>query len=256
MALDLYGAAPVNNAGIDPMQGFDFECWAQDSQSGAVAFFGRFQSLTLSVRDATETYLELGQRIPIYLNGEIQIAWVLEQGLVDMAFVHRTFGVRNIRRDQLVTRGPRFHIAFDANAADRLNDVSEDASPTNTGAGGSDGTNTNANTGLLSSTNRLGAGNARTSTNLFSNSKGKPTNQGRYELMRCKVDSVSLGIMPGRRVAAVRWEGVSEGISFVNQTIQTFKANTNDNGNNEGNDAANAGQAAAGQSGSASTSPD
>lgn len=31
--------------------------------------------------------------------------------------------------------------------------------------------------------------------------------------------------MPGRRVAAVRWEGVAEGITFVDQTIQTFKSN-------------------------------
>jgi len=62
MALDMFGA-PVNNTGLDPLQGFDFEVWAQDVTSGGVAFFGRFQSLTLSVRDATETYLELGQRI-------------------------------------------------------------------------------------------------------------------------------------------------------------------------------------------------
>ena len=52
-----------------------------------------------------------------------------------------------------------------------------------------------------------------------------PQVQGRYEMMRCKVDSVSLGIMPGRRVAAVRWEGVAEGITYVPQTLRTFKQN-------------------------------
>lgn len=220
MALDLYGGAPVNNSGIDPIQGFDFECWAQDTHTGSIAFFGRFQSLTLSVRDATETYLELGQRIPIYLNGEIQIAWVLEQGLVDMAFVARTFGVSKIRRDQLVGRGPRFHIAFDANAAGRVNqtaDSIDNLSRTRLGDG-----NSRANFDTETAGFESFFEGAQTGGEVKSD---KPTGSGRYELMRCKVDSVSLGIMPGRRVAAVRWEGVSEGITFYSESVQTFKSN-------------------------------
>jgi len=220
MALDMYGA-PVNNAGIDPLQGFDFECWAQDTHTGQVAFFGRFQSLTVSIRDATETYLELGQRIPIYLNGEIQIAWVLEQGLVDMAFIVKTFGIENIRRDQVIARGPRFHIGFDANASDKVSTESQAVSPTKAS---------------LQSNNALRATGADSRVNSLFNPnlyKGKnaaynePQNHGRYEMMRCKVDSVSLGVMPGRRVAAVRWEGVSEGITYHLDSIQTFKNNTN-----------------------------
>ncbi len=174
------------------------------------------------MRDATETYLELGQRIPIYLNGEIQIAWVLEQGLLDMAFVARTFGITEIRRDKLVKRGPRFHIAFDANAFGRDNQTTSATSDTNR-------------------SDRLGRVNFRDSfvssipgnnASLFSGLAGTsnqvignvPASEGRYELMRCKVDSVSLGIMPGRRVAAVRWEGVCEGITFVKDSIQDFQS--------------------------------
>ena len=188
-----------------------------------IAFFGRFQSLTISIRDATETYLELGQRIPIYLNGEIQIAWVLEQGLVDMAFIVKTFGIKQIRRDQVISRGPRFHIAFDANAADRVETEGQEILPTKPLANG----------GLRS----LGSGFGTTqlfNTNQFSNGNVgdnqffvKPDNSGRYELMRCKVDSVSLGVMPGRRVAAVRWEGVSEGVTWSGESVQTFKNNLN-----------------------------
>lgn len=34
-----------------------------------------------------------------------------------------------------------------------------------------------------------------------------------------------MGIMPGRRVIALRWEGVAEGIRHIpNETIQTFKS--------------------------------
>lgn len=219
----MYGS-PVNNAGIDPIQGFDFECWAQDTSTGQVAFFGRFQSLTVSIRDATETYLELGQRIPIYLNGEIQIAWVLEQGLVDMAFIVKTFGIENIRRDQTISRGPRFHIGFDANAADRVSTDAQNVAPTRAelqkNATRSFGADSRVN-GLFSA-ERTNVVNGRLSNNDKYNTA---QNQGRYEMMRCKVDSVSLGVMPGRRVAAVRWEGVSEGITYHLESIQTFKNN-------------------------------
>lgn len=182
--------------------------------SGGVAFFGRFQSLTVSVRDATETYLELGARIPIYLNGEIQIAWVLEQGLVDMSFIVKTFGVKHIRRDQVLTRGPRFQIAFDANAAELVN-------WSNANQGQQKGESGNWLRGQRQQSNFV---NSTTAVeNASSLDASQPQAAGRYEMQRCKVDSVSLGIMPGRRVAAVRWEGVSEGISYLQDTVQTFK---------------------------------
>lgn len=193
------------------------------THTGKVAFFGRFQSLTVSIRDATETYLELGQRIPIYLNGEIQIAWVLEQGLVDMAFIVKTFGIENIRRDQTIARGPRFHIGFDANAADKVSTETQEITPTKA--------ELRENTGVRAfgadyTVNRLFNSDQYkiTKSKLYQQDKyNKPQSSGRYEMMRCKVDSVSLGVMPGRRVAAVRWEGVSEGITYHLDTIQTFK---------------------------------
>jgi hypothetical protein len=41
--------------------------------------------------------------------------------------------------------------------------------------------------------------------------------------------------MPGRRVAAVRWEGVAEGLRFrENQTVQEFKTTRNNVGRNFG----------------------
>ena len=194
-------SAPVNNCGFDPLSGFDFEVFVQDTFSGQRTFFGKFQSLTLSVRNATETYLELGQRIPKYLDGEIQIAWVLEQGLIDMQFISRTFGAREISRCQTLTRGPRFHITFDANAAE-LSGVPEDV--------------------RYISERGFNASRATTS-NDFPQVPGSPKEKGRYEIQRCKVDSVSLGIMPGRRVAAVRWEGVAEGIKYFDNSFQQFK---------------------------------
>jgi hypothetical protein len=186
--------------------------------------------LTVSIRDATETYLELGQRIPIYLNGEIQIAWVLEQGLVDMAFIVKTFGIQNIRRDQVIARGPRFHIGFDANAADKVSTETQNITPTKAALQNGSGIRS---FGADSRINGLFSAEQYKPKNSQLNSNyNTPQSSGRYEMMRCKVDSVSLGVMPGRRVAAVRWEGVSEGITYHLDSIQTFK---NRVGNFEGN---------------------
>jgi hypothetical protein len=184
----------VNNAGIDPIQGYDIEVWAQyeggEPSGDNLALFGRFQTLTLSIRDATETYLELGERLPTYLNGEIQIAWVLEQGLVDLRFLQRTFGVTKMSRSDLLDRSPRFQISFDVNAQGlregNFTTVGTPYNPRN----------------LIS----------RTSPTLLESNR---SSKGRIELNRCKVDSVSMGAMAGRRVAALRWEGVAEGWQFV-----------------------------------------
>jgi len=209
--------SPVNNTGLDPLQGFDFHVWVQDVCTGKVAWFGLFQSLTLSIRDATETYLELGQRIPIHLNGEIQVAWVLEQGLVDIGFIERTFGVSQLRRDMYITRGPRFQISFDAYAGE-LESFHQANTPGDL--------ERNSNVGY-----RQGADEYFTfapesyAGNSASGYKHRAMAEGRYDILRAKVDSVSLGIMPGRRVAAVRWEGVAEGISFVKESVQEFKKN-------------------------------
>lgn len=219
---ELY-CASVNNTGLDPLQGFDFFVWVQDVCTGKLAWFGLFQSLTLSIRDATETYLELGQRFPIQLNGEINIAWVLEQGLVDMRFVERTFGVKQLRRDMYVTRGPRFQISFDANAAELEKEYGINTFGTmNRTLGdtfGSDELYRKGSDEYLQFDPSTYASS--------SNSAYKPRAQGRYDIHRCKVDNLSMGLMPGRRVAALRWEGVAEGISWVDQTVQTFKSTRN-----------------------------
>ena len=198
--------SPVNNTGLDPLVGFDAEVWVTDVATGLIISVGKFQSATLSIRNATETYLELGQRIPIYLDGEIQIAWVLEQGLVDMGFLERYFGVDTISRDQYITRGPRFTISVDMNAAELTKATTNNPPSTDSYSTGSRNyftPGTSSQYAYGSSTSRLA--------------------YGRYELQRCKLDSLSLGIMPGRRVIAQRWEGVAEGIRYVQNTVQTFK---------------------------------
>jgi hypothetical protein len=225
--LDIY-KAPVNNIGLDPIAGFDIAAWIQDSATGELALFGDFQSITLTIRDSTETYLPLGTRFPVYLNGEIQIAFVIEQGLVDMNFMQRTFGVQNMVREQLVTRGPRFQLTWDANAHELAKNYTDIAAN-----GGKTQPTINYRTGGTTFNQIVGGSNANyASSNLVGQNTvaqnnsytGKvPLAQGRYELQRCKIDSLSVGIMPGRRVVAQRWEGVAEGIRFIPESLQSFR---------------------------------
>lgn len=204
---DLY-QAPVNNAGFDPIQGFDVDCWVQDTASGQQAIFGKFRTITFSIQDTDEMYIEVGQRIPTYLNGQIQISWVLEQGMLDMDFLTRTFGIRQMAREQFIGRGPRFHISFDAYAPQVEHTLASSSDPTAAAS------RTNAQ-----DLARLGGNNVRpysinvggTSNALTGGLDNRPRPYGRIELMRCKVNSISMGVEAGQRVAALRWVGVAEG---------------------------------------------
>jgi hypothetical protein len=205
--------APVNNASLDPMQGFDVEVWVTDVATGQILDIGQFQSCTLTIRNATETYLPLGQRIPTYLDGEIQIAWVLERGKLSTNFLTSWFGTSNINKDQYLTRGPRFQISIDLNAVEFKNPVDTKYIYESV-AVKSNATDffrpTGATAGYFESPeDRASSG----------------SEQGRLEIVRCKLDSFSEGIMPGRRVIANRWEGVAEGVLFSRASQQTFKEN-------------------------------
>jgi hypothetical protein len=202
----------VDNSGLDPLSGYDFEVWAQYSDDGTIALVGKFQSLTVSFRNATETYIELGQRIPIYLDGEFQIAWVMEQGLVDTKFAVNTFGGANVRRDNYIGRSPRFHITFDMNAYELENVTSRTDESSIIRGGSQQAATFNPVSGKFEAGIPSGG-----------LAKSQRKAQGRYELMRCKVDSVSMGAMAGRKVAAIRWEGVSEGYTYQENSYQEFK---------------------------------
>lgn len=191
--------AVVNNATLDPLAGFDVEVWCTDLATGRILDVGQFQSCTLTVRNATETYLPLGTRTPRYYDGEIQIAWVLERGKLSTDYLEAWFGTSDISADRYLSRGPRFQITIDFNAV---------ALQSN---------NANENTYVINSETRQ-------SPDFF-----KPGNEqnflikersakGQLHLTRCKLDSMSTGIMPGRRIIADRWEGVAEGIWHQNDT--------------------------------------
>jgi len=140
---------------------------------------------------------------------------VLEQGLLDMDFLTRTFGVREMQRGQFITRGPRFHITYDVNAAEL--DLATSTARNDLGAIARNGISPES--ASLFNQNLY---NQEGDRSLRSVRQAK----GRIELIRCKVDSVSMGGMAGRRVTALRWEGVCEGYRVVtgeNSSLQKYK---------------------------------
>lgn len=223
---NLYGAS-VNSFDLDPLQGQDAEVFFIDNRTGLPAFFGHLQSFTFSARDSTETYLTLGTRHPTYLSGEIQIAWVAEQAMVDAAMLARVFGQQEMGRHTFAGRSPKFVIALDFYAQDLINPVS-DPEATNALEGAKIDPFDSVNNLNIYSSNASDYQDILKKHNSYSGGPGMNASArkavGRIEFMNCKMDSISAGIMPGKRTVAQRLEGVAEGFRFVpDQTIQAYK---------------------------------
>ena len=206
--LSTVGGAAINNALLDPLQGFDADCWVMDQATGAYVLVGRFTSIQVTIRNATETYLELNQRIPRFLDGEIQIAFVLERGLLDTRVLEDTFGFNALVREFRLSRSPRMQITFELYAPEL---DAGDASTQVYGVSGAAEANSLARSGELSvTTPAVGTG---------SGSRGNRRARGQYRLTYAKVDTLTIGIMAGRTVIANRWEGVAEGIEYVDRAV-------------------------------------
>lgn len=195
----LFGT-PVNNAILDPMQGFDADVWVIDQATGKYNLVGRFTSIQLTIRNATEPYLELNQRVPRLLDGEFQFGWVLERGMLDSRVLEQTFGYNAITRELRNNRNARFQISFNVQAPELQNK-------------GRTVANEEASDFGQQVSNAYGGANI---TNKVFHER---LAIGEYLLTFCKVDSFTLGINAGRNVIANRWEGMCEGIEFIDRSV-------------------------------------
>jgi len=190
--------APINNAVLDPMQGFDADVYVLDQATGSYTMIGRFVSIQITIRNSTEPYLEFNQRVPRYLDGEFQIGWVLERGMLDYRALEHTFGLATISRSARLNRGTRFQITFSLNA-EELQEASDSATKTPDN--------------IAPSARTFGLAADKIPENTARKTKGK------LRLTFCKVDSYTLGSTAGRSVIANRWEGVAEGIEEINSNV-------------------------------------
>lgn len=191
--------AAVNNAIRDPLQGFDCDVWVLDQATGRQLLIGRFTSIQITIRNATEPYMEMNQRVPRMLDGEFQFGWVLERGLLDTRIMEETFGIPIIQREMRIDRSPRFMITFDLNAP-ALNE----RDITDAQQGPTQGQNGNVNDIVVGNVANYGRNYRRA--------------VGQYRLSYCKVDALTIGAMAGRSVIATRWEGLAEGITYFQES--------------------------------------
>jgi hypothetical protein len=166
----------------DPLQGYDLKVTvvepADGTASGAGArLLGSFNTFMWRLVNQTEAYISLNQRIPRMLDGEVLVVWSLDQGLVNMDVVSRTFGKPfadsfgdTDARKTLQPRQKRFNLVCQANMAD--------FTPGEAGF----------------------------------REEGSGVSLTRIELKMARVDTLTFGVAPGRAVAANSWQGTAEGV--------------------------------------------
>ena len=166
---------------LDPIQGFDVDVTVL-SQTGGSILMGRFTSILVRVVNVTETYLELSQRMPRHLDGEVNIVWQMERGMLNMQALEQTFGffsgggLLSISRQEKIKRASRFSITFSVGI-----DASKDFADVDM-------------------------------ANLNDQAKGIRKS---YMLSFCKVDTMSFGATSGRNIVANQWQGTAEGIQIT-----------------------------------------
>ena len=163
----MQGRVAVNNATLDPIQGFHLNVYMNDMVSGTPVMVGGFTSFQKTMRNATEAYMPFGRKTPRLLDGEFQYGWVLERGLLDIRILEDCFGFTRVGAEFKADPTPRFVITVEINAPE-LN-----------------------NSGVFGGTSSASATPvANTSTRQA---------QGKYQLLFAKIDSVTLGAMAGRK---------------------------------------------------------
>lgn len=182
----------INNAtGLsDPFQGYDIKVTvtpytAETDANSTTKLGGSFTGFMCRIVNQTEAYLPLNQRIPRMLDGEVIVAWSLEQGAVNDKWVAATYGtefakaMKQGRQATPIPRQRRFKIQMET-VTEHIKDLGEEAFR-NDGGGG------------------------ETPSNAINTLK--------LTLNYCRVDTGSFGVVAGRRVAASSWQGTAQSVS-------------------------------------------
>lgn len=189
--------AGSNNGIKDPFQGFDATLWMLNA-NGEMVNRGFFTSVQLTFRNATEPYMEMTQRVPRYLDGDFQIGWVAQRGMLDVGVLEETMGFAAVSREARISRSPRFNLVVYINAPE----LRENAPAA-------------ANKGPITTTAFNNPNNIYQSTQGQNSSSYIRKSQGKIVLLNCKLDTFAIGIQSGQRVIANQWEGLSEGYQVI-----------------------------------------
>lgn len=100
-----------------PVQGFDVSVQVVGDDGPSLT--GEFQEVEFSVKNDTETYLELNERIAEILDGEITIEGKLKRGWMNLDVIAAVFGDSTLRRGEKAPTSPRFVIIYSIKNSDK-----------------------------------------------------------------------------------------------------------------------------------------
>lgn len=171
----------------DPIQGNDVDVWVEDPAYrgpngrgggvGAKILMGSFNSIVITLRFSTEPYQTFRQRIHRLLDGDIQIAFVLERGWIDTAVHVQTFGFSKISRAARVGRSPRVEITLNVDTRGELPTQFQEW--------------------------------------YLSGEHATRMTDGQLKLTRAKMDSLHQAISAGKQLGVNQWQGLAEGYEVV-----------------------------------------
>lgn len=100
-----------------PIQGFDVSVAVIGPNGPELA--GEYQEVEFSIKNETEDYLELGERIAQILDGEVKIEGKIKRGWMSLNVVKSVFGASTLRRGEKLPASPRFVITTTVNAPEK-----------------------------------------------------------------------------------------------------------------------------------------
>jgi len=102
---------------VAKIQGYDASVLITGPQGPELV--GDYQEAEFSIKEETEEYLELGERIPSILDGEIKIEGKLKRGHMLLDIIKRIWGQPALKRGTRIPPSPRFTIIINIDAPEK-----------------------------------------------------------------------------------------------------------------------------------------
>jgi hypothetical protein len=102
---------------VHKIQGYDATVLITGPQGPELV--GDYQEVEFSVKEEVEEYLELGERIPAILDGEIKIEGKLKRGHILLDIIRRIWGQAALKRGSRIPVSPRFTVVVSINAPEK-----------------------------------------------------------------------------------------------------------------------------------------
>lgn len=100
-----------------PVQGYDVSVSIVGPAGPELV--GQFEEMDIGIKNETEDYLELGERIAMILDGDIKIDGKMKRGMINTDIVKRVYGVSSLKRGTRIPPQPRFVVTANIDAPEK-----------------------------------------------------------------------------------------------------------------------------------------